>query len=73
MIIAFLVIGGVAGALVALGTLLTFGLGPVATLVVFWLGGLAATLALAVSFARNTTLASVTDETDASTRSNESA
>lgn len=63
MLIAFLLIGGVAGTLVAVGALLTFGLGPVAALVVFWLAGLAATFGLAISFARSTTLASVTDET----------
>ena len=71
MVIAFLVIGGVAGALVALGALLTFGLGPVAALMVFWVGALAATLALAASFARNTTLASARDEGQNSRTSSE--
>ena len=69
MVIAFLVIGGLAGALVALGALLTFGLGPVAALMVFWAGGLAATLALAASFARYTTLASARDEDHSKTSS----
>ena len=45
--------------LVALGTVLTVGLGPIAALLVFWLGGLAATLALAIDFARNAGTAAI--------------
>lgn len=67
MLVAVLVIGGVTGALVALGALLTFGLGPVAALLVFWLGGLAATLALAADVARSMTLTSAADESQAPT------
>jgi hypothetical protein len=62
MALSILIIGGLVGALIALAVLLTFGLGPVVALMVFWLGGLAATVALAVDFARNTTLAVVPDE-----------
>jgi hypothetical protein len=61
MALGFLIIGGAAGALVALAAVLTLGLGPVAALVVFWLGGLVATLGLASDFARRTTIAAVPD------------
>ena len=73
MALAFVIIGGVFGALVALGALLTLGLGPVAALVIFWIAGLAATLALAADFARNTTLAAATEEAQATAKSGDNA
>ena len=54
MAVALIALGGSVGGLVALAMLLTLGIGPVAALLVFWLGGLAATLLLAASVARST-------------------
>lgn len=67
MVFALLILGGGAGGLVALATLLTFGIGPVAALLIFWLGGLATTFVLAVSLVRSTSFA-MTDEELSSTK-----
>ena len=61
MTLALFSIGAVGG-LVALAALLTVGLGPVIALVVFWLGGLAATLALAGAVTRQTGIVEVPEE-----------
>lgn len=73
MTLGFLIFGGVAGAMVALAALLTLGLGPVVALFVFWIGGLAATLALAIDFARNTTVDAINEETQPGPKSNDGA
>jgi hypothetical protein len=61
MAVGFVIVGIIVGALVALAAVVTLGLGPVAALLVFWAGGLAATLALAVDVARRTTAAAIPD------------
>jgi hypothetical protein len=66
MALGFLIFGSIAGALVALAAILTLGLGPVTALFVFWLGGLAATLGLAIDFARRTPVVAVPDRSPGS-------
>lgn len=62
MVFALLILGSGAGALVALAALLTFGIGPVAALLIFWMGGLAASFVLAISLTRNSTFIGTEDE-----------
>lgn len=54
-----LILGALGGGTLALVAVLFLVLGPIGALMVFWLGGLVATFALAVDFARKTVVGAI--------------